>query len=41
MTVWKSRARSGIVDPKMRIPTKQISIINVSLETYESHFDGE
>jgi hypothetical protein len=41
MTAWKSRVRSGTVDPKMRIPTKQISIINVSLEAYESHSDGE
>jgi hypothetical protein len=41
MTAWKSRARSGTIDPKMRIPTKQISIINVSLETYKSHSDGE
>jgi hypothetical protein len=31
MTTWKSRVRSGTVDPKMRIPTKQISIINMSL----------
>jgi hypothetical protein len=41
MTAWKSRARSGTVDLKMRIPTKQISIINVSIETYESHSDGK
>jgi hypothetical protein len=41
MTAWKSRVRSGTVDPKMSIPTKQISIINFSLEAYESHSDGE
>ena len=41
MTTWKSRIYFGTVDPKMRISTKQISIINVSLEAYESHFDGE
>jgi hypothetical protein len=41
MNAWKSRVRSRTVDPKMRIPTKQISIINVSLEAYESHSDGE
>ena len=41
MTTWKSRIHSGIVDPKMRIPTKQISIINVSLEAFESHSHGE
>jgi hypothetical protein len=41
MTAWKSRVHSGTVDPKMRIPTKQISIINVSLEAYKSHSDGE
>jgi hypothetical protein len=36
MTVWKSRVRCGTVDPKMRILAKQISIINASLEAYES-----
>jgi hypothetical protein len=36
MTAWKSRVRCGTADPKMRIPTKQISIINASLEAYES-----
>ena len=41
MTAWKSRVRSGTVDPKVRIPIKQISIINMSLEAYESHSDGE
>jgi hypothetical protein len=41
MTAWKSKVRSRTVDPKMRIPTKQISIINVSLEAYESHSNGE
>jgi hypothetical protein len=37
MTTWKSRVHSGTTDSKMRIPVKQISIILVSLETYESH----
>ena len=41
MAAWKSRVRSKTVDPKMRIPTKQISIINVSLETNKSHSDGK
>jgi hypothetical protein len=41
MTVWKSKVRSGIVDQKMRIPAKQISIIKASLEAYESHSDNE
>jgi hypothetical protein len=41
MTVWKSRVRSGTVDPKMRIMVKQISIIKASLEAYESHSDNE
>jgi hypothetical protein len=41
MTAWKSRVCSGTVDPKMRIPTKQISIIKASLETYKSHSDNE
>jgi hypothetical protein len=41
MTTWKSRVGSGTVDPKMKIPTKQISIINMSLEAYKSHSDGE
>jgi hypothetical protein len=36
MTAWKSRVRCGKADPKMRIPAKQISIINASLEVYES-----
>ena len=34
MTTWKSRVHSRTVDLKMRIPTKQISIINVSLEVF-------
>jgi hypothetical protein len=38
---WKSRVHSGIVDPKMRILAKQISIIMASLETYESHSDSK
>jgi hypothetical protein len=41
MTAWKSRVRSGTIDSKMGISTKQISVINVSFEAYESHFDGE
>jgi hypothetical protein len=41
MTTWKSRAYSGTVDPKMRIPAKQISIINTSLEAYESPSSSE
>jgi hypothetical protein len=41
MTAWKSRVHSRTIDPKMRIPTKQISIINMSLGAYESHSDGE
>jgi hypothetical protein len=41
MTAWKSKVHSGTVDSKMRIPTKQISIINLSLGAYESHSDGE
>jgi hypothetical protein len=36
MTAWKSRVRCGKVDPKMRISAKQISIINASIEAYES-----
>jgi hypothetical protein len=41
MTAWKSRVRSGTADPKMRIPTKQFSIIKASLEVYKSHSDNE
>jgi hypothetical protein len=41
MIAWKSKVRSKIVDPKMRIPAKKISIIMVSLETYESHSDSD
>jgi hypothetical protein len=41
MTTWKSRVYSGTVDPKMRIPAKQISIINTSLEAYESPSSSE
>jgi hypothetical protein len=41
MTVWKSSVRCGTVDPKMRIPAKQISIINDSLEAYESPSGSE
>ena len=41
ITAWKSKVHSRTVDPKMRIPTKQMSIINVSFEAYESHFDSE
>ena len=40
MTAWKSRVRSRTIDPKMKIPIRQISIINVSLEAFESHSDG-
>ena len=36
MTIWKSRIHCGKVDPKMKIPAKQISIINASIEAYES-----
>jgi hypothetical protein len=36
MTAWKSRVRCGKADPKMRTPAKQISIINASIEAYES-----
>jgi hypothetical protein len=36
MTTWKSRVRCRTVDPKMSIQAKQISIINASLEAYES-----
>ena len=36
MTAWKSRICFGKVDPKMRILAKQISIINASIEAYES-----
>jgi hypothetical protein len=36
MTTWKSRVCCGTTDPKMRILTKQISIINASLEAYKS-----
>jgi hypothetical protein len=35
MIVWKSRVCCGTIDPKMRIPAKQISIINASIEAYE------
>jgi hypothetical protein len=41
MTAWKSRVCLGIVDPKMRILAKQISIIKASLEAYEPHSDKE
>ena len=41
MTTWKSKVRLGIVDPKMKIPAKQISIIKASLEVYESHTNNE
>jgi hypothetical protein len=41
MIAWKSMVRSKIVDPKMRIPAKQISIIKASLEVYESHSNNE
>jgi hypothetical protein len=41
MTVWKPRVRCGTADPKMRIPAKQIAIINVSLEAYESPSGSE
>jgi hypothetical protein len=41
MTAWKSRVRSRTVDPKMRIPAKQISIIKASLEAYESRSNNE
>jgi hypothetical protein len=41
MTAWKSRICSRTVDPKMRIPAKQISIIKASLEAYESHSGNE
>jgi hypothetical protein len=34
MTMWKSRVRLGTIDPKMRIPAKQISIIMASLEMF-------
>jgi hypothetical protein len=36
VTAWKSRVRCGTANPKMRIPAKQISIINASIEAYES-----
>jgi hypothetical protein len=41
MTVWKSRVLSKTVDPKLKIPGKQISIIMASLETYKSHSNNE
>ena len=41
MTAWKSKDHSGTIDPKMKIPIKQISIINVFLEAQESHYDSE
>jgi hypothetical protein len=41
MTAWKSRVRCGKADPKMRIPAKQISIINTSIEAYESPCGSE
>ena len=41
MTAWKSRVRCGTADPKMRIPAKQISIINASLEAYKSPSSSE
>jgi hypothetical protein len=41
MTAWKSRVRCRTADPKMRIPAKQISIINASIETYESPSGNE
>jgi hypothetical protein len=41
MTTWKSRIRSGTLGAKMRIPTKQISIIMVSLETYEFYSNNK
>jgi hypothetical protein len=31
MIAWKSKVRCGIVDPRLRILAKQISIINASL----------
>ena len=40
-TTWKSRVRCGKVDPKMEIPAKQISIINTSIEAYESPSSSE
>jgi hypothetical protein len=41
MTVWKSRVHCGTTDPEMRIPAKQITIINASLEAYESPSGSE
>jgi hypothetical protein len=41
MIVWKSRICSEIVDPKMKILAKQISIIKASLKMCESHSEGE
>jgi hypothetical protein len=39
--VWKSKVRLRTIDPKMRIPAKQISIIKASLEVYKSHSGNE
>ena len=41
MIAWKSRVHCGIADPKMRIPAKQNSIINASIEAYESPSGSE
>jgi hypothetical protein len=41
MTAWKSKVHLGTMDPKMRIPAKQISIMMASLEIYKSHSDSE
>jgi hypothetical protein len=41
MNAWKSMVRCRITDPKMRIPAKKISIINVSIEAYESPSSSE
>lgn len=38
---WKSKVCSRTIDPKMKVPAKQISIIKLSLEAYKSHCGNE
>jgi hypothetical protein len=41
MIAWKSRVHCGTVDSNLRIRAKQISIINASIEAYESPSGSE
>jgi hypothetical protein len=36
MIAWKSRIWPRLINPRMKIPSKQISIIKASLECYKS-----